>query len=93
MLLRLLLRSSNPLFLFQNKQHLTTDIEEDLDQIATDREAVARILTNLIDNALKYSPPDSHIQIKTLMFGIETRIASTRQMPLPEETGRIACLL
>jgi signal transduction histidine kinase len=39
------------------------DISDRLPLVETDRERVITILTNLLDNALKYSPEDGHVEL------------------------------
>ena len=43
---------------------LDTNIEPDLPALRVDREAIARALVNLINNALKYSNDDKFLQVK-----------------------------
>lgn len=52
---------------FQAKdQHVTTDIPQDLPEVYADRSQVRQVVVNLIDNAIKYTPPDGRIDIIAL---------------------------
>ncbi|MBW3663196.1 MAG: HAMP domain-containing histidine kinase [Actinobacteria bacterium] len=42
---------------------LTVDIGEDLPVVAADRERLREIVINLVDNAVKYSPPGSEVRV------------------------------
>jgi two-component system, OmpR family, phosphate regulon sensor histidine kinase PhoR len=55
---------------FSNEQTrtITTDIPFDL-QMAADRHALTRIISNLLGNALKYTPPDSQIMVRAARMG------------------------
>lgn len=43
---------------------VTTNIAPDLPVIVADREKIERIMVNMLDNALKYTPENGHISIK-----------------------------
>ena len=47
----------------QNKS-IHTDIPEGLPTVAADRISITEVLTNLIDNALKYSQPDQEVTVQ-----------------------------
>ncbi|MEO0537371.1 MAG: histidine kinase [Cyanobacteria bacterium P01_A01_bin.123] len=52
---------------FQAKeQHFTTDIPQDLPQVYADRSQVRQVLVNLMDNAIKYTPPGGRVDIVAL---------------------------
>ncbi len=48
------------------KQSLETDIPQDLPFVYADADLVQRVLTNLIDNAIKYTPPNGQISMSAL---------------------------
>lgn len=48
------------------KQSLETDIPQDLPSVYADADLVQRVLTNLIDNAIKYTPANGQISISAL---------------------------
>ncbi|MGB3496305.1 MAG: histidine kinase [Elainellaceae cyanobacterium] len=47
-------------------QHLKTDIPQDLPQVYADPDRVQQLMMNLLDNAIKYTPPGGGIQIAAL---------------------------
>jgi len=52
---------------FETKeQEITTDIPGDLPQVYADPERVRQVLTNLLDNAIKYTPVNGTIQLSVL---------------------------
>jgi signal transduction histidine kinase len=42
---------------------IVTDVPEDIPVLHTDRQLLSRVLTNLLDNALKYSPEDTMCEL------------------------------
>lgn len=44
-------------------QQITTEVPDDLPDIFVDPEMIRRVLTNLVENATKYTPPGGHINI------------------------------
>lgn len=48
------------------KLTLNTDLPEDLPSVHADCERVRQVITNLIDNAIKYTPASGQIQLSTL---------------------------
>jgi two-component system, OmpR family, clock-associated histidine kinase SasA len=47
-------------------QTIATDLPQDLPSIYADFEQVRRVMTNLLDNAVKYTPAEGHIKISAL---------------------------
>jgi len=45
------------------QRRVTLEIEGDLPEIVTDRQMLGRVVSNLLDNALKYSPEDAPCQL------------------------------
>jgi signal transduction histidine kinase len=45
------------------QRRITLDIGEDIPEIVTDRQMLGRIVSNLLDNALKYSPEDAYCEV------------------------------
>ena len=60
------------------KQTIDTDIPQDLPPVYADPDQVQRVLTNLIDNAIKYTPANGHIGIIALHRTTETVQLSIR---------------
>ncbi|MGC1307641.1 MAG: histidine kinase [Phormidesmis sp.] len=48
------------------KQHIDSDIPHDLPYVYVDKDQIQRVLTNLIDNAIKYTPAHGKIGITAL---------------------------
>ena len=64
---------------------------EHLPPIRTREEDVYRVIGNLIDNALKYSPPESTVTVRGRIDGAGVRISVRDRGPgiVPEERERI----
>jgi signal transduction histidine kinase len=58
---------------------LTTQIPQNLPSILVDPDRLERILLNLLNNALKFSPPDSKVVIRASEGGGEIKISVTDQ--------------
>lgn len=54
---------------------ITVDEPEDLPLVLMDQEQIQQVLTNLIENALKYSPEGSEIRIQARVVDDELRVA------------------
>lgn len=55
--------------------YINWDATPDLPLIPADRDKLERVLINLLDNAFKYSPPDSEIKIEARMAGDELHVS------------------
>jgi len=49
--------------------NITNDVSEDLPLLDIDSDKIERVLQNLVDNALKYSPKDSQVMIRAKQVG------------------------
>ncbi len=47
----------------QRQQNVQLELPPDLPPVSADREMIRRVLINLLENAVKYSPPGSHIRV------------------------------
>ncbi|MBK7394615.1 MAG: DUF4118 domain-containing protein [Chloracidobacterium sp.] len=52
-----------------SKHHLTLNIQRELPLIRVDARAIAEVIYNLVENAAKYSPPDTTITITAASHG------------------------
>jgi two-component system sensor histidine kinase KdpD len=52
-----------------SKHKIKVEIEDDLPMLSIDSKAIAEVVYNLLDNAAKYSPQDSKIEIKAKRAG------------------------
>jgi len=70
---------------------LSADIPAGLPAVRGDREALASAVANLLDNAFKYSPPDSPVRLAAHAGNGELTVSVTDQGPgiAPEEQARI----
>lgn len=70
---------------------IRTHLPEDLPMIAMDAVLMEQVLVNLIDNALKYSPPGSPVDIKAWAAGKSLTLSVADQGPgiAPGEEARI----
>lgn len=70
------------------KKHIEIllSIQPTLPPIPADRDKLERVMVNLIDNAIKYSPPNGTIKIEVRMVGDELFTSITDQGPgVPED--------
>jgi signal transduction histidine kinase len=60
-------------------------------EVFGDRELLAQVLTNLVDNAVKYTPPGGTVQIELARRGdlAQLRVADTGPGIPPEDRGRV----
>ncbi len=65
---------------------IRTEIPHDLPSLLLDVEKIERVLSNLLDNALKYSPPDSTITVRAERIPQGVAVSVIDQGPgVPEE--------
>jgi signal transduction histidine kinase/putative methionine-R-sulfoxide reductase with GAF domain len=55
------------------EQRITADIVEGIELIA-DKQKITQVISNLIENAVKYSPADSDITVKTSLYGGDAQV-------------------
>jgi len=70
---------------------LSVDISDEMPLIYADREAVTQILTNLVENAQKYSPEDTEVTISAVAKGnrVEVMVADQGYGIAPEDKEEI----
>lgn len=73
------------------KHQLVTDFEDDLLLVKADARLVVQVVVNLIDNAIKYTDPDSEIKVTAKKNGTmaEVRIADTGKGISDEEKKKV----
>jgi len=65
---------------------MLVDVPDDLPLVSMDFVLIQRVLVNVIDNALKYSPPETQIEIKATMAGAFVEIMVADQgVGIPQE--------
>jgi two-component system sensor histidine kinase KdpD len=71
--------------------HLAVDIEEGLPLTLLDFSEIDQVITNLIDNALKYTPPASHLKLSARSRGsaLEVTVADDGPGVPPEHLPRL----
>lgn len=57
------------------KHHVTVNLEKDLPLVGADARAIGEVLYNLVENAVKYSPPNTTITITAESHGDSVRIS------------------
>ena len=76
------------MLLFANKQsiNLSLEIEKELPPISFDRNKITQVLTNLLNNAVKFTPPKGRIDLKVVKSknNIEISVSDTG-MGIPKE--------
>jgi signal transduction histidine kinase len=73
-----------------NRVHV--DVPDDLPVLTTDRQLLSRVLQNLVDNALKYSPDGSPCELQARMEGADHIVFRVRDYGIgipPDELPRI----
>jgi two-component system, OmpR family, sensor histidine kinase KdpD len=70
---------------------ISVDVPDDLPLVSMDFVLIERVLVNVIDNGLKYSPPGSSIEIRACMAGafVEITVADRGVGIPPEDLNRI----
>jgi two-component system sensor histidine kinase KdpD len=70
---------------------LVVDVPDDLPLVPMDIVLMVQVLTNLLDNALKYSPPGSPIEIRARAAGayLEIQVADRGVGIPPEDLTRV----
>lgn len=48
----------------EKSMHLVTELAEDLPLLPADENRLAQIMTNLVSNAIKYTPPEGHVTLR-----------------------------
>ncbi len=74
-----------------DNRSVTVDVPDDLPLVSMDFVLIERVLVNVIDNGLKYSPPESAIEIRAHMAGafVEITVADRGVGIPPEDLTRI----
>jgi two-component system sensor histidine kinase KdpD len=69
-----------------DNRNVTVDVPDDLPLVQMDFVLIERVLVNVIDNALKYSPSETPIEIKATMAGAFIEISVADRGPgIPQE--------
>ena len=72
-------------------RQVVVDVGEDLPPVPMDFVLISQVLVNLLDNALKYSPPESPIEVKARLAGayVEIEVADRGTGIPPEDLSRV----
>jgi len=72
-------------------RQVVVDVGEDLPPVPMDFALISQVLVNLLDNALKYSPPESPIEVKARLAGayVEIEVADRGTGIPPEDLSRV----
>ncbi len=70
-----LLETMVQVYAAQGKRNVVVTARRPLSEVYADREQVGRVLGNLIDNALRYSPEGSRVEVAAESHGGEVRIS------------------
>lgn len=62
-------------------RRIVTQIADDLPLVMADKDRIEEVLRNLLDNALKYSPPESAVVVEAWATGTEVVVAVTDEGP------------
>lgn len=76
---------------FPTERDIEVDLEPDLPPLMADRDMMVQILTNLLSNALKYSPPQSAVSVQARRKDatVEVAVKDLGIGMTEEESGRI----
>lgn len=69
---------------------VSVDVAAEVANVVTDPTRLAQILTNLIDNAVKFSPPPARVAVRAMLDGSDVAIAVTDNGPGIPESEREA---
>ena len=76
--------------LAQDEVAVNADVRDDLPRIRGDRERLQQVLTNLIDNAVKYSPAGEEVRVSAYREDSRVRVdVSDRGPGVPREQQRL----
>jgi PAS domain S-box-containing protein len=72
-------------------QTFTCEVEDGLPKVAADRDRLSQVVTNLVGNALKFTPEDGVVELRAKAVDGEVQVAVRDTGPgmSPEELGRI----
>jgi two-component system phosphate regulon sensor histidine kinase PhoR len=75
----------------QKSLSLTVELPVELPCVSGDPDLLAQVLTNLVDNAIKYTPPDGHILIRaaTDKDNVQVEVKDTAIGIPPEDLPRV----
>ncbi|HCJ78715.1 MAG TPA: PAS domain-containing sensor histidine kinase, partial [Desulfotomaculum sp.] len=75
----------------QKSLSLTVEMPVELPCVSGDPDLLAQVLTNLVDNAIKYTPPDGHVLIRatTDKDNVQVEVKDTGIGIPPEDLPRV----
>ena len=87
----ILARATPQLSMLTQNYNLMLDIPPDLPAVMADRQRIAQVLTNLVDNAVKYTPRHTNIRISAMPEGDYVRVDASDEGPgiAPEEETQL----
>jgi two-component system sensor histidine kinase KdpD len=87
----ILARATPQLNMLTQNYNLMLDIPPDLPAVMADRQRIAQVLTNLVDNAVKYTPRHTNIRISATPDGDYVRVDASDEGPgiAPEEESQL----
>ncbi|MEE0801064.1 MAG: ATP-binding protein [Gemmiger sp.] len=70
-----------------SEHHLTVQLDDELRMARMDAQLIVQVLVNLLNNAVKYTPPGSHIELSARAEGDRVVVSVTDDGPgVPEES-------
>ena len=74
-----------------NRISVAAEQSENVPEVLADRDRLEQIITNLLSNALKYSPPDSVVRVRVCAVDNAVRVSVSDQGPgiSPEQLGKV----